>query len=416
MEFSSKEDTYVRTVILAGLAALVVVGPTALLSPPGVSAGNLTAAVVVVVWERDSSYFISTRTHGSAWVTHNQELSWQDNGEHEESSRVYFDAPSYAYRDMSGRLYPQDNSRDPYVRLTRMKDGSIQGRVCYFTSPTGTRTFSCRLSWSSDSGHRIDFYDHARGGWKRSKAIAVQHWLSFPSLDREPESYVIYGDASDEVLAEVESRLVAAMEWMDREYDLTPLALVTAGVTHGGDRGCANASMWFSADHESCYRSRVVVHEYVHALERSLHPPCYTGTCWWGNAPRQDPLPDWLQNLDLGLAGDGTYGTYYKSQPEGWATEGVASYFESRYAGIDDDCGIGRRWLDGIYEAGRDRGPHGLGYGLVCELLHLTGVPPSTLLDSGTFDELFGLRASEFYVQVRERIEARIEASLAGSE
>ena len=297
-----------------------------------------------------------------------------------------------------------------------MKDGRIQGRVCHFTSPTSTRYWRCRHFWSSDGGNHINLYDFPRGGWKRSKPIAVLDGLPFPSLDREPERYVIYGDASDEVLAIVESRLVAAMEWMEQEYDLTAGALVTAGVTHGGDRGCAAASMWFSADAEGCYRPRVVAHEYIHALETSLHPGCYTGTCWWGNAPRQDPLPNWLQDLDLELAGTGTYGSYYKSRPEGWATEGVAMYFESRYVGIDDDCDIGRKWLDGIYESGRGHGPHGLGYGLVCELLHITGVPPATLLASGTFEELFGLTADDFYEQVRERIEARIEAEEAGAE
>ena len=77
------------------LIAVLVGGPIAVLGALGVSAGNLKAAVEVVVWERDSSYFISTRTHGRAWVTHNQELSWRDSGDHEESSRVHFEAPSY---------------------------------------------------------------------------------------------------------------------------------------------------------------------------------------------------------------------------------------------------------------------------------------------------------------------------------
>lgn len=396
------------------LIAVLVGGAFAALDAPDVSVGSLAATVEVVVWERDSSYYLSTRTPGRAWVTHNQELSWRESGEHEESSRVHFEAPSYAYRDMSGSLGLRESIPEPYVRLVRMRDGRIQGRVCHFTSPPSTRTWSCTHVWTSDGGSFINFYDFPRGGWKRSKPAAVQHFLPFPSLDRDPERYVVYGDASDEVLATVESRLVAAMEWMEQEYDLTPTSLVTAGVTHGGNRACALGAMWFSADHEGCYSSRVVAHEYVHALEHSLYPGCYTGTCWWGEAPRQDPLPNWLRDLDL--AGGGTYGTAFESQPEGWATEGVAMYFESRYAKIDDDCDIGRLWLDGVYESGHGGTTHGLGYGLVCELLHITGVPPATLLASGTFQELFGLTADDFYEQVRERIDARFEAREAAAE
>ncbi|MCY3647877.1 MAG: hypothetical protein OXH07_13005 [Chloroflexi bacterium] len=368
--------------------------------------GLVAAAVEVVVWERDSSYFVSTRTPGRAWVTHNRELSLPDGGNREWSRRVHFEAPSYTYRDASGGLYLKGSLQEPYVRLFRMSDGAIRGGVCYFTSPTSTDLWSC-------NHFDIDLYDFPWGGWKRSQAMAVSHWLPFPLLDREPDSYIVYGDAPNEVLATVESRLVAVMAWMDEDYDLTPGALVRAGVTHGG-AGCALGAMWFSADKERCYNTDIIAHEYVHTLENDLHPACYAGTCWWGDAPRQDPLPNWLQ--DLYPATTGTYGTAFKNLTEGWAIEGVAVYFQFRYVEYDDDCGIGRQWLGSIYESGRDQGRYRLGYGLVCELLDITGVPPATLLASGTFEELFGLAPDDFYEQVRERIETRIEAREASAE
>ena len=373
--------------------------------------GNVDAAVEVVLWERDSSYFISTRTPGRPWVTHNQELSRIDSGDREESSRVHFAAPSYSYRDASGSLYLRGGLQEPHVRLTRMTDGGIQADVCIFSSPTSTHYWQCSRLWS-DSGHHIRLDDFPIGGWKRSEAIAVRYWIPLSRMDREPERYIIYGDAPDEVLATVESRLVAVMEWMDEEYDLTPGALVWAGATHDS-RGCGRGGMWFSANKEPCYHPVIVAHEYVHALENALHPGCYTGTCWWGDAPREDTLPKWLQNVYRART-DG-YGTVYENLTEGWAIEGVAMYFQFRYGQFlhgrsGDDCDFARQRLDDIYESGRDHGPHRLGHGLVCELLDITGVPPATLLAAGTFEELFGLTPDDFYERVQERIQARTGA------